>query len=605
MRFSRLLSTAVVASVVVALLAAPGGAAEGDRGYEGPSFTGTSTPTGQKRAESILWWNDGHWWANMWNTATSDFEIFKLDVATQQWQTTTVKLDRRAQTHADVLWDGTHLYVASHKYAADGTLPVSGWPAYLHRFSYDATTDTYSPDAGFPVQINDYNTESLVIDKDSTGTLWATWMQDNKIYVSRTIGGDDATWGTPFVLPVDGTTVDVDDISSVVAFGGNKIGVMWSNQIPDAVYFAVHVDGDPAESWSASRTAIQGPRSADDHINLKSLQSDGSGRVIAAVKTQHSAAGAPLIMLLVRDATTGDWESHVVGTTSDCHNRPIVMIDTQQQRLHVFATAPSAPDFACNTTGGTIYEKTSPLNAIAFEHGYGTAVMHDADSAAVHNASSTKQSVTSETGLVVLASNGKTSQYWHHYDPLTPPAPEAPTAAFEATPTSGTAPLAVAFTDRSTGAPTAWSWNFGDGSSSTEQNPAHTYTQAGTYTVTLTVTSPGGTHTTQRVDYISVVAAPDFSLNASPTKITIVRGQTARYTITMTALHGFTGDVSLAVAGIPQGATAVVSPNPTTGSATLTITTTVTTKQGGYTLTITGTNGDLSRTTTATLLVKK
>jgi PKD repeat protein len=69
----------------------------------------------------------------------------------------------------------------------------------------------------------------------------------------------------------------------------------------------------------------------------------------------------------------------------------------------------------------------------------------------------------------------------------------APTAAFTASPTSGSAPLAVQFTDTSTDAPTSWSWNFGDGSGvSTTQNPAHTYTAAGTYTATLTATNAQG-----------------------------------------------------------------------------------------------------------------
>ena len=67
----------------------------------------------------------------------------------------------------------------------------------------------------------------------------------------------------------------------------------------------------------------------------------------------------------------------------------------------------------------------------------------------------------------------------------------APTAAFTATPTSGTAPLAVQFADASTGSPTSWSWNFGDGGTSTLQNPAHVYSGEGTYTVTLTVSRSG------------------------------------------------------------------------------------------------------------------
>jgi len=70
----------------------------------------------------------------------------------------------------------------------------------------------------------------------------------------------------------------------------------------------------------------------------------------------------------------------------------------------------------------------------------------------------------------------------------------APTADFEATPTSGTAPLNVTFTDKSTGTITQWEWDFdNDGvTDSTDQNPTWTYSNPGWYTVKLTVTGPAG-----------------------------------------------------------------------------------------------------------------
>jgi len=70
--------------------------------------------------------------------------------------------------------------------------------------------------------------------------------------------------------------------------------------------------------------------------------------------------------------------------------------------------------------------------------------------------------------------------------------PPAPVAEFSGSPTSGTEPLTVSFTDLSTGSITSWSWTFGDGGTVTTENPSHQYTSAGTYTVSLTVTGPGG-----------------------------------------------------------------------------------------------------------------
>ena len=72
----------------------------------------------------------------------------------------------------------------------------------------------------------------------------------------------------------------------------------------------------------------------------------------------------------------------------------------------------------------------------------------------------------------------------------------APEAAFVAA-VSGLNGLRIAFTDQTTGAVTDWSWDFGDGESSSDQNPVHLYAAAGTYTVRLTATGPGGSSTAQ------------------------------------------------------------------------------------------------------------
>ncbi|MFA7199735.1 MAG: PKD domain-containing protein, partial [Methanoculleus sp.] len=89
----------------------------------------------------------------------------------------------------------------------------------------------------------------------------------------------------------------------------------------------------------------------------------------------------------------------------------------------------------------------------------------------------------------------------------------APTAAFTGTPTSGTVPLAVEFTDASAGSPIVWNWSFGDGTwhnttDPAERNATHTYTSAGTYTVSLTASNAVGSDTHTEADYITVSAAP-------------------------------------------------------------------------------------------------
>jgi PKD repeat protein len=93
----------------------------------------------------------------------------------------------------------------------------------------------------------------------------------------------------------------------------------------------------------------------------------------------------------------------------------------------------------------------------------------------------------------------------------------APVAAFSATPTSGPAPLAVTFTDASTGSITTWAWDFGDGSTSTLRQPTYTYTTPGTYTVKLTVSGAGGSTSATKTITVTTPAAPVAAFSATPT----------------------------------------------------------------------------------------
>jgi len=80
----------------------------------------------------------------------------------------------------------------------------------------------------------------------------------------------------------------------------------------------------------------------------------------------------------------------------------------------------------------------------------------------------------------------------------------APTAEFTGTPTSGFVPLEVQFTDLSVDSVSSWLWFFGDGEAAFVQNPLHTYETAGTFTVTLQISGPGGNGDMEKVDYITV-----------------------------------------------------------------------------------------------------
>ena len=106
--------------------------------------------------------------------------------------------------------------------------------------------------------------------------------------------------------------------------------------------------------------------------------------------------------------------------------------------------------------------------------------------------------------------------------------PPGALADFSADATNGCAPLTVNFTDLSTGTIDTWVWNFGDGGLSANQNPSHTYTAAGTYDVSLSITSPDGDDATTKFGYITVADTPAVAFSASGSFI--VAGTTIDFT---------------------------------------------------------------------------
>ena len=92
----------------------------------------------------------------------------------------------------------------------------------------------------------------------------------------------------------------------------------------------------------------------------------------------------------------------------------------------------------------------------------------------------------------------------------------APKADFSGAPITGNTPLTVEFTDQSTGYPTSWKWNFGDGKESADQNPVHTFWSSGDYTVTLTASNEYGTSDVTKAYLIHVIPALKAKFLADP-----------------------------------------------------------------------------------------
>jgi parallel beta-helix repeat protein len=376
----------------------PAEAGPTDVGYRDFSYSASSVsaPTGQK-PQSKLWFADDSWWGALFSTADSAFTVHRLDWATQTWSNTGTIIDTRNSARVDALWDGTALYTVS------GTTGSTG-AGEIRRFDYDSGTQTYTLASGFPVTVTSHGAEAYVLDKDSTGTLWVTYTKDLAVYVTHSSGSDTA-WVTPFIIPVTGAAnLTIDDTSAVVAYG-TSIGVMWSNQNDETMYFASHADGDADNQW-ALNPAVSLPEYADDHLNLKSLQATSDGRVFAATKTSLNASGAPLVLLLSM-SEHGNWSRTTFGTVADNHTRPQLLLDEANDRIYLLAASPCC-------SGGTIYYKETSMSSPSFTSGLGTVFLESSQDPSINNISSTKQPLTAASGLVAIAGDDSTKFYLHN-----------------------------------------------------------------------------------------------------------------------------------------------------------------------------------------------
>ncbi len=128
-------------------------------------------------------------------------------------------------------------------------------------------------------------------------------------------------------------------------------------------------------------------------------------------------------------------------------------------------------------------------------------------------------------------------------------------------------------------------------------------TAQGSYPITINATSGQEAHST--IVMLTVGPPPDFALSVTPSSQTVVRGQSASYTVSVQALNGFNGNVGITLSGVPSGASAGFNPASisSAGSSTLAILTTSSTPTGTYSLTITGTSGNLAHTVPVSLTV--
>lgn len=247
----------------------------------------------------------------------------------------------------------------------------------------------------------------------------------------------------------------------------------------------------PVASFNASATTGQAPvaiQFTDTSTGTITTWSwdfgDGSTSNIQNPTHTYSSAGTYTVKLTVTGSGGSDTEEKtsliIITSTSISAN---FTADTTT------GIAPLAVNFTDSSTG--------TISSWSWNFG-------DGSTSTEQNPSHTYTTVgTYSVTLQVSGTNGTDTKIRSSYITITA-TQTVPNAAFTATPLTGVKPLAVTFTDSSTGTITSRLWNFGDGYTSTEINPSHTYTTDGSYTVSLQVTGPLGTDTETKSSLITV-----------------------------------------------------------------------------------------------------
>ncbi|OPX73454.1 MAG: outer membrane biogenesis protein BamB [Methanoregulaceae archaeon PtaB.Bin108] len=211
------------------------------------------------------------------------------------------------------------------------------------------------------------------------------------------------------------------------------------------------------------------------------------------------------------NATTGSkiWSTYTNGevTSSPAIVDGIVYIGSKDRQVYAFNAGTGAKLWSTYTNGevtsspavvdGVVYIGSNDRQVYALNADTGTVVWSYYTNGIVSSSPAVVE------GVVYIGSGDRQVYAFGN---------KAPVPAFSATPLKGTPPLTVTFTDESTESITGWHWDFGDGSTSSVQNPVHTYPGPGKYTVNLTVMGPGGTVSLAKPDYIEVT----FEFSGSP-----------------------------------------------------------------------------------------
>ena len=328
---------------------------------------------------SQLWYNDGRWWG-AFSDRTAGIYFWSLANGTV---TKGAQILANASAGPDTLWNGTNLFVLIYETTSQ---------AKFYKYSYDSGTKTYALGAGFPVTIPLSGlATALTFTQDATGKLWATYAGSNgsgggdgKVHVIWTTSPDHLTWDTTGAVLESGISVLLTETSAITPFGGNKIGVTWTNQVTNEIGFRYHTDGDLESNWGVKEVVDSGVGHATEYINIKGLS---DGRIFLG---QLDNIGNRHFYLFRRNAA-GTWDPKIPVTRNPVAKpkNPLVLFDETNNEVYV------------------AYRDSGLSSFIYFSRMNGDSNVMPAScpmgSANVANPTSTKQSLNGTSDLAIAA----------------------------------------------------------------------------------------------------------------------------------------------------------------------------------------------------------
>jgi PKD repeat protein/subtilisin family serine protease len=323
------------------------------------------------------------------------------------------------------------------------------------------------------------------------------------------MGGSGGGWG-PEIMAMQSTTATLS-LPQASVLPSQQVTVPLTLSLPEGELYGADIALSYDTAVVSATTVVKGAL-ATGWSMATNLTTPGVMRVAMAGATPITTSGELLLFVFNAVGSAGS-DTDLTLTRGDL-NEGGIPADLQHGNLYIarpvqaaftasptVGVAPLTVDFTNTSTGD--------FDTCAWTFGDGGTSADCNDPSHIYNSGGV-YTVT----LTVSGPGGTDTETKVDYITIYQP----PTAQFSGDPTSGPSSLAVSFTNLSTGDFDACAWTFGDGGTSSECNdPGHTYTAAGVYTVTLTVSGLGGSDTETKVEYITVYQPPTAEFSADPT----------------------------------------------------------------------------------------